>query len=525
MPVKVNADGSFSPPVVYIHAGDTVEWTLSGAGDSIIAVNWDGSAPGVCSAVKPYDANDFTGPMPQAPSGIYALSPIGSGFVIEPAKSLCASGAPPQATVGSEMLCRGGAYAATMDATWQDPSLTGVFIRVLWKDIQIAPGTADSSFDFTALDREMNKAVKNGKLFTLGIRAADDGTPSWLFANGVTPLQLQDSGGDEPGCGMRLTLGNPTDIGYQNRYFDMLRKVAAHIRSRADWYRGLAYIKPSGANLFTHENRLPKRCDAGCLCNTQVFAQNGYTPAGLYAFFQAQTNLLAAEFPEKMMAYALIQGGFPKINNAGDYLKSDGTSSGGPLPAGAEQTETILDNGQAAHGIRFAVQHNGLGPKRADNCLASPNGIGCPNRWVLQEGKEGQVTGFQTNNEEKVATPADVDSTLQNALTNSQAVFVELYEERFWEAVHQPNGVIDPAGSKRTMAQWANEFHTRRLALFPSLPNPFPTTWRHTFTGVQPQTFWYVHGAKCGIGKAAPGAIVVLPAGQSAPVRRRVGGR
>ena len=33
------------------------------------------------------------------------------------------------------MLCRGGAYGAygaTMNATWQDPSLTGVFIRLLW---------------------------------------------------------------------------------------------------------------------------------------------------------------------------------------------------------------------------------------------------------------------------------------------------------------------------------------------------------------------------------------------------------
>ena len=88
-----------------------------------------------------------------------------------------------------------------------------------------------------------------------------------------------------------MTLGNPTEIAYQNRYFDLLRKVAAHIKSRADWYRALAYIKPSGANLFTHENRLPKRCTPGCICNTQLFAQHGYTPAGLYAFYQAQTAL------------------------------------------------------------------------------------------------------------------------------------------------------------------------------------------------------------------------------------------
>ena len=136
-----------------------------------------------------------------------------------------------------------------------------------------------------------------------------------------------------------------------------------------------------------------------------MFAQHGYTPAGLYAFYQAQSALLASEFPGKTMSYGLIQDGFPRVNNAGDYEKSDGTSSGGLLPGTTEQTQTIIDNGQAAYGLQFAVQHNGLGPKNADNCLTNFNGPGCPNKWVLQEGKEGQVTGFQTSNEGKVANP------------------------------------------------------------------------------------------------------------------------
>ncbi|MEA2236681.1 MAG: hypothetical protein QOC81_1405 [Thermoanaerobaculia bacterium] len=528
--VKVNSDGSFSPPFVTVASGDTVEWTLNGAADSIIPVNWDGASAGVCSTVKPYsatDANDFTGPMPLAVSGIFSLSPIDSGFTVVPTGSTCTVGGQPAAIVGSQMLCRGGLSGATLDATWQDPSLTGVFIRLLWKDVQKAPGTVDSSFDFTVLDREMNKAVKNGKVYSLAIRAGDDGTPSWLFTNGVTPLQLQDQGDDESGgCGVRMTLGNPTEIAYQNRYFDLLRKVAAHVKSRADWYRALAYIKPSGANLQTHENRLPKHCSAGCPCNTQIFAQNGYTPAGLYAFYQAQTSLLVSEFPNKTMVYALIQDGFPRVNNNGGYETVDGSSSGGgALPGGVEQTQTILNNGQAAHGLLFAVAHNGLQTKKTDNCLNNINGLGCPNKWVLQEGLEGQVTGWQTTNSEKVANASDTDSALQNALSNSQGVYVELYEERFWEAVHQPNGIINPAGSGKTMTQWANDLHSRRRTLFPSLGDPFPTTYRHTFTrtlaGAGNQTFYYIHGSKCGIGPAAPGAVVVLPLGGTAPKRQR----
>jgi hypothetical protein len=526
--VKVNADGSFTPPVTYIQSGDTVEWTLNGPGDSIVPLNWDGAASGYCSAVRPYapaDPNEFTGPMPLAASGIFALSPLDAGFVVEPLRTLCTNGAPPRAVAGSQMLCRGGVSGATMDVTWQDPALTGVFIRLLWSDVQKGPGTADANFDFTVLDREMTKAVKNGKIFSLAIKAGDDGTPPWLFTNGVTPLNLQDSGsdGDDPSCGSHFTLGSPTEVTYQNHYFDLLRKVAAHIRTRADWYRALTYIKPSGANLFTHENRLPKRCDPGCTCNTQIFAQHGYTPAGLYAFYQAQTALLASEFPNKTMSYALIQDGFPLVNNTGGYEMSDGTSSGGALPGGTAQTQTIIDGGQAAYGLTFAVQHNGLQRKQSDNCLTNPTGLGCPNKWVTQEGKEGQVTGFQTSNEAKVANPADVDSALQNALLNSQGVFVELYEERYWEAVHQPNGIIDPLGSGRTMAQWVTQFQTRRRTLFPTLPDPFPTVYRYTFTRTQStgnQTLYYVHGAKCS-SSIAPAAVVILPAGAAPPTHRR----
>jgi hypothetical protein len=109
-------------------------------------------------------------------------------------------------------------------------------------------------------------------------------------------------------------------------------------------------------------------------------------------------------------------------------------------------------------------------------------------------------------------------------------VFVELYEERFWEAVRQPNGIIDPLGSGRTMAQWVNEFQSRRRSLFPSIPDPFPTTYRHTFTRTLPssagnQTLYYVHGSKCGIGNAVPASIVIRPSSDIAPTRRRAVGR
>jgi len=53
---------------------------------------------------------------------------------------------------------------------------------------------------------------------------------------------------------------------------------------------------------------------------------------------RSQTALLASEFPNKTMSYALIQEGFPLVSNSGAYEKSDGTSSGGPLPGGRQMS-------------------------------------------------------------------------------------------------------------------------------------------------------------------------------------------
>src|SRR4029079_2280289 len=85
--VKVNADGTFTPAVVTIADGDTVEWTLGSATDSIVGA----SAPS-CSAIRAYlpnDPNELTGPMPQAASGIFALSPLEAGFVAKASGTPC----------------------------------------------------------------------------------------------------------------------------------------------------------------------------------------------------------------------------------------------------------------------------------------------------------------------------------------------------------------------------------------------------------------------------------------------------
>ena len=478
-------------------------------------------------AYNPSDPNEFTGPIPFAPSGVFTLSPLDLGY-IEASGACSSEEALIEVGDNGKVLCRGGEYQASADSIWQSPNVTGVFIRLLWSDINPAAGV----FDFTILQREIEQAVQNGKLYSLGIKAGNAGTPDWIFSTnpddttragsegGVVRLHLQDvhdSGGTS--CGVRMDLGNPTSVTYTQLYTSMLAEVAAFIKTRADWYRALAYIKLSGANQISHENRLPKNCTEDCPCNPAIFANDGYRPSGLYAFYGDQGQLFNDLFPGKSMSYALIQAGFPRINETGGYLTSTGDSSdASPLIGGFEQTESILDLGQQSWGTSFVVQHNGLGqkgpgcafddvhpqPVRALSDYKGADGGNCPNRWVLYNGARGSVTGFQTNNLAQVATLSDLDQTFQNQWDNTDSVFLEVYERMLWRAENTNGGVLPESG--KTIDDWADDLHQRRndpiYPHFVAVGNPFPTDYSHTFTNpaTTAQYLHYVHGMKCGDG-------------------------
>lgn len=531
--VRIGTDGTFSPASLTIRRGDTVEWQLSSRRQAVVAAAGPAPSTGVCPVPRAFATSDGTlvaAPLPFAPSGIFSLAPLeDSGLAVNAGR--CPGGR--GLTIDGRTLCANGPPLTTMEETWADESNTGVFIRLLWNMVQKAPGTDDANFDFSDLDREVSQAVRHGKLYSLAIKAGQEGTPDWIFSTdrngrpragnggGVTRLTLQDQGsGPErrtDSCGPRMDLGSPTDEAFEARYFAMLAKVAAHLRARADWYRALAYIKPSGANLFSHENRLPKRCDAGCICNSQVFAEHGYRPSRLYGFYKRQFALLEKEFPGKAISYQLIQDGFPLVNESGGYERPDGSPSNGrPLPGGSEQTSTIIEMGKEKLGRLFVVQHNGLQVYRGEctaaagagrgrgrrgggrGAVAVGRGPGCPNPWVLGAGADGKtITGFQTQNLGEISRPEDVDLALRNAWDNSDASFVELYEAQLWPSVHANGGRL-PSG--RTIAAWADLFHDRRRKDFSEMGDPFPVTVRQTFTSSASGSLTYFEPATCRVG-------------------------
>src|SRR4030095_3699501 len=84
-------------------------------------------------------------------------------------------------SVNGQYLCATGPAFTTMEETWADGSNVGVFIRLLWNRVQPRPGTDGSRFDWSYLEREIDQAVRHGKVYSLAIKAGVDGTPDWIF--------------------------------------------------------------------------------------------------------------------------------------------------------------------------------------------------------------------------------------------------------------------------------------------------------------------------------------------------------
>ena len=95
---------------------------------------------------------------------------------------------------------------------------------------------------------------------------------------------------------------------------------------------------------------------------------------------------------------------------------------------------------------------------------------------------------------------------MKNAFVNSDGVFVELYEGPLWLSVHANKGVLP---SRKTIGQWADQFHERRLRTTDAAGDPFPRTYRHVFNGAPAGPVYYFDPSVCRTAGTAFGTIVV----------------
>ncbi len=467
--IKVLPDGSFEPRAVTIREGATVTWELSDPYRQSIAPLEDADGD-PCTRIDRYTggADDITGPMPRNPSGVFVLNQDGPGYVLGPDGKGEAS----------------GPLGGVTDASWASDRNVGAFLRLRWNWLQ---PDGEGKYDWTVLDQQVEKAVANGKLFSVGVKAGFHGTPDWIFDAGVDKLVFREFGSHEGTedckCGAFMTLGNPTQERYQELYFDMLEAMAKHLKSNAAWYRHLAYVKPSGANLYTVENRLPKRCtcasmcpgdtcpvskanedapyldSSGRICNTKVWAEAGYTPEGLMRFYARQFDLLASSFPEKDLAFLLIHDGFPRVGDKSHYLTCGDDAKDVPgVPPPVMQTKKILERGWKDHAERFTIQHAGLRATKDAN-------------YLLRKGRQPtQFIALQTTND--VTNASKLAEVLEHGMRTTDAVFYEVYEEGALDADRKGGPDFNMKLHKLRQASAVGNGPRR---------DPFPSTHAHTF--------------------------------------------
>ena len=102
----------------------------------------------------------------------------------------------------------------------------------------------------------------------------------------------------------------------------------------------------------------------------------------------------------------------------------------GPIPGGVNACVPTLPTA-LVDGKTEAVVVDPADPIALTNFNDYSSG-GCPNKWAAREGFEGQILGYQTQNQ--LTGPDDLSSALWNATLNSNAVFVEVYEKVLWIA-------------------------------------------------------------------------------------------
>ena len=145
-------------------------------------------------------------------------------------------------------------------------------------------------------------------------------------------------------------------------------------------------------------------------------------------------------------------------------------------------------------------------------------GSGCPNQWAAEQGYLGQLIGFQTTN--TVDDPDEVDSSLWNMMSGSNAAYYEIYEDAAWVIAKQKGtgpdaAVLDTEGYfpvqgteyQENLHQWGQHLHQRRELLaslnsdYPQLADPFPPAHIHRFAEPlnlgEVRDFWYINPGSC----------------------------
>jgi hypothetical protein len=265
---------------------------------------------------------------------------------------------------------------ALPDSIYSLPQVDGVYVRLLWRVIEPRPGM----YDWRTLDREVDRAVRAGKMISIGVRSGSF-TPDWLYAQGVksSSFTITHRGAERGEC-RRVNIPWPWDEQYQQAYARMMQALAKHMRERPGAYEALRIVKITGITRNTEEMRMPISTvrEGNCEPALAVWQEAGYRPSKVIDAWENLAKAVGSAFPDKLLALSILdRNDFPPIDEEGQLVKPAD-------PDYVDAKDAILSRGLKLFPGRFAVQWNGL-----SGFKVAPS--------VIEAGEKGAVIGWQTN--------------------------------------------------------------------------------------------------------------------------------
>ncbi len=364
--VVVNANGTFTPSSVNARVGDTVRWTQMGHNDNVTRISGvptGGQDP--CDLEVTYGSitDEFSGPIRRGVPGIWAKGPpnpdVGA-IIIEPDGAGpnqddcdCEPGCTPE-EVGGLKYC-GSEDNETQSVPpefWAKDGFEGTFVSIHWSEIE----TADGVYDFDMLDTITDLAAWHGKGVIFGFSTAGDATPSWLSGTTCSVVEVKGTNDNDPGtsnCGQEYEVINIADADCLDQVSDLYDAYHAHVIQNNRRFQAVVGFNVMGMNTLTDEVKTFWSCpdrfdnDAGdgsgndvqtpdgildqyngdeCFCNTQKWAEAGYTEAARDAWFVNQiTHVRTLEgWGSIPFRFMMLDAGFPRVDSPtnwdGDYL-------------------------------------------------------------------------------------------------------------------------------------------------------------------------------------------------------------
>jgi hypothetical protein len=386
----------------------------------------------------PHAPDAMTGPPRTSPAGLYAYVRNKPGWVEGPASRACACRGKrcDSVVVGDRQLCSVGPEGEPLASLLcEQDALTGALVELGWSEL--CPNSARCDFD--KLGRLLDLAADCGKVLSVGFRAGFSTTPEDVKVDGIEFTSPSDAT-PEPGsgCGFTGRIGVPMNPSYLAHVRDFLSRASAYLRADGRRYQTIARVEGPFFNWVTIEAQAPRSQIEGCPDNLRTWSRAGYTPESLYAFERSVYETYRDRFPGKAVGHGFIQNGAPRVDGA-NYV-GDGNPRDDP-PANTQAVK-VLDIGFELLGDRWIEFHKGARDHQD------------PNRWIVEDGREGRHIGFQTVNH--LETTAEVLATL-GRIAETTAEVAEVYEGPLWKALHEkPAEVAAVAGKLRARSTSAD---------------------------------------------------------------------